>query len=437
MTARIVAAAAAAVAAGAVLGVATLAAPAPGGSPGAGASVSIEPVRQPVVCPGPLEIPVGSITSGDEDLDSGSSDIDYQVSPGGQPLGAGTSVDESQAVSLERVATGDIAGLAGVGCTPPLQDQWLVGGSTALGSSARLVLTNPTASSVRARVQVHGPVGAGEEATSVLLGPQTQETLLLESIEPELPGIAVHVHAEGVGVAAVLQDSRLDGFTAAGTDWVAPSQPATSLVVPVVGPATADAPASLALLAPEGAEATLTLLTEDGPQPWLGDEALELEAGVLTDVQVPMTGLAAVRIESTAPVVAGARVLVARDAPLDDGSLAFDHAWTSAQDVQESRQRAVVVPDAATQLVVASDSAATFTAQAGGEAVSLEVEPGSVASAPLDLPPGTVVTSSDSASWVVLVTDQDAGFVTTIEPVVTDLDGREIAVSVGPYAPVP
>ena len=421
----------------AVLGVATLASPEAGGAPGAGATIAIEPVRQPVACPGPLTIPVGSISSGDEDLDSGSTDVVYETTPSGTPLGDGVAVDASQAVTLERVATGDIAGLAGLACTAPARDQWLVGGSTELGASARLVLSNPTDSSVRARVQVYGPVGQGEEATSVLLGPTSQETLLLESIEPELPTIAVHVRSEGVGVAAALQDSRLDGFTAAGTDWVSPSQPASSLVIPVAGPATADAPAELALLAPDGAEATLTLLTEDGPQPWLGNESLELEPGVLTDIQVPAVGLAAIRIDASAPVVAGARVQVAREAPLDDGSLAFDHGWTAAQDTSEQRVRAAVVPDGEVSLIVASPGATTFTADAEGEAVTVDVEDGAVTSVPLDLEPGTVLTSTDAASWALLVTDQEAGFVTTVEPVVTEIAGREIAVSVGGYALVP
>ncbi|GIG55387.1 DUF5719 family protein [Demequina activiva] len=426
-----------AVALACVLGAATLAAPEPGGEGGATAVVPIAPVRQPLACPGPLEIPVGAISSGDEVLDSGSADVTYDVTPTGRPVGAGVAVDAPQAVSVERVGTGDIAGLAGVGCTPPAQDQWLVGGSTALGASARLVLTNPTASAVRARVQIYGPGGLAEQDASVLLGPDSQGTLLLESIAPEVTATAVHIRAEGVGVSAALQDSRLDGFTAAGTDWVSPVEPATSLAIPVAGASTDDAPASVSLMAPDGAEVTLALVTEDGPQPWLGDEAVVLEPGVVTEIQVPVAALAAIQIEATAPVVAGARVLVARDAPLDDGSLAFDHAWTGGQDVSETRSRALVVPDADVTLVATSPAGGTFTAEIDGETVSVDLGAGVLASLPGSWEPGTVITSSHAAAWALLVTDADAGFITTVEPVVTELDGRDVTVTVGSYPLVP
>ncbi|WP_084104924.1 DUF5719 family protein [Demequina sp. NBRC 110056] len=421
----------------ALLGAATLAAPEPGGQPGASVEASIDPVRQPVVCPGPLEVPVGAIVSGDEDLDSGSSDVTRETLPSGEALGDGTAVDATQAVTVERVASGDIAGLAGAACTAPARDQWLVGGSTALGSSARLVLSNPTGSAVRARIEIHGAVGLVEDDRSVLLGPGAQETLLLESVTPELPALAVHVVAQGVGVSAALQDSRLDGFTAAGTDWVSPSAPATELVIPVAGPSAEEAVATLSLLAPDGADATLTLLGEEGPLPWLGDERLALEPGVLTDLQVPVVGLAAVRIEASDPVVAGALVRVARDAAVLEGAVALDQAWTGGQDAADARARAAVVPDGDVTLVVASAAAGTFTVDAGGHTLTVDVAEDGVASLPLDLEPGTVLTSSAPFAWALVLADPEAGFVTTIEPVSTELEATVLEAAVAPYSPAP
>jgi hypothetical protein len=247
------------------------------------------------------------------------------------------------------------------------------------------------------------------------------------------------VRAEGVGVVAALQDSRLDGFIAAGTDWVSPSAAATELMVPVAGSSASDGQGTLSLLAPDGADATITLVTQDGVQPWLGDEALSLEAGVATDLEIPMTGLVAVRIEATASVVAGVRIAVARPAPLDANDSAFDHAWTGAQDAMESRQRAVVVPEGTVRLVVASAAGGTFAADvdAGDAPAPVEVAEGAVAVVDLDVAPGTVLSSAQPMAWALLVQDDDAGFLTTVEPVVTELQERVAQVAVGSYVPVP
>ncbi|WP_084038288.1 DUF5719 family protein [Demequina sp. NBRC 110053] len=415
----------------AVLGVATLGSPPVGGAPGTAVEVSVDPVRQPVVCPGPLTVPAGSIISGDEELDSGSTDVVLDVIPDGESIGAGTAVDAEQAVSLERIGSGDIAGLAGAACTAPEQEQWLVGGSTTSGSSARLVLANPTAGAVRATIDLHGPLGASADPLSVLLAPYAQEDVLLESVALAVESFAVRVRAPGTGVVAALQDSRLDGFTAAGTDWVSPSSPATDLIVPVTGPATDDAVATLSLVAPDGADATLTLLGADGPLPWLGDDALTLEPGEVTDVQVPAGGLQAVRVEASSPVVGGAVVRIAREAPVA-GATAYDHAWTGGQATTDERERAAVVPSGAVQLVVASAGGGTFTADAAGEPVAVDVPASGMASLALDLAPGTVISSSQPFAWALLVTDAASGFATTIEPVSTELEPTVLEAVVAP-----
>ncbi|WP_284328608.1 DUF5719 family protein [Demequina litorisediminis] len=121
--------------------------------------IAVTPTALPLACPGPLEVPVGAIESGDADLDAGSDDRTFTVSPDGVDMGEGTAVDSAVASQIERVGGGDIAGLAGASCTAASQDQWIVAGSTSLGSSARLVLSNSSEASVRARVTLHGPTG--------------------------------------------------------------------------------------------------------------------------------------------------------------------------------------------------------------------------------------------------------------------------------------
>ncbi|WP_297084562.1 DUF5719 family protein [uncultured Demequina sp.] len=423
----------------ALAGAATLSSPSAVDEPGSSTLISVDPARQPLGCPGRLAIPVGAIVSGDAELDSGSTDVAYAITPDGEMLEGdlgGAAVEDSQAVAVERIGSGDIAGLAGLGCAAPERDQWLVGGSTALGASARLVLTNPTASAVRVHVDIHGPVGIADESPSVLVGPGGQEAILLEAIAPDLPAVAIHVRAEGVGISAALQDSRLDGFTAAGTDWIVAGPAATELTVPIAGPATASAPATLSLLAPDGAQASITLLTADGTQAWLDEDELELEPGVLADLRLPDVGLAAVRIEATEPVVAGLRATVARESAVGQDAVALDHAFTAGQVTGDVRERAVVVPEGDITLVAAGGDG-TLVLDAGGETVEIAVTADTVASLALDFPPGTVLASDQPFSWALLLEDEQAGFLTTIEPVVTELEAREVEVGIGAYPAAP
>src|SRR5690606_2833905 len=114
---------------------------------------------------------------------------------------------------------------------------WLVGGSTALGASARLVLQNPGATPASVTLRVWGPTGALElaGAPEYLVVPGEEEVVLLEGVAAEQPHMVVEVTAQGGLVAAYLQDSRTDGLVPAGVDLVTGSAPpATTQVVPAV-----------------------------------------------------------------------------------------------------------------------------------------------------------------------------------------------------------
>lgn len=415
-------------------GVIALDAPSPGGQEATTATYSSEPRTLPAVCPGAQVIPVGDIQSGDEDLDSGSNEVSYNVLPeGGLVLEEGTAFD-GVGVSLERVGSGDIAGLAGLTCAPTSRDQWLVGGSTVLGSSARLVLSNPADTSVRADIALHTPVGPVEGITSVVIGPGSQRTVLLEAVEPEMPAVALRITAGGLGVSAALQDSRLDGFTAAGSDWVTSSVVGDALAVPVPVESDGEGLATLALIAPEGADVTLAMASNDGPVEWLGESELTLEPGVLTTVPIPESGPGAVLIDASAPIAASSLARVAREVEAGSGDSAHDLAWTGSQVRSDARDRAVVVPAGSATLLVHAETAATVRFEADGVPMETTVPADGIAFEQLDVDPGTVLSSSDEGSWIVVMTD-DPGFVTTIEPVSVEESSIDTTVTVGGYAP--
>ncbi|GMA36498.1 hypothetical protein GCM10025876_27020 [Demequina litorisediminis] len=97
-----------------------------------------------------------------------------------------------------------------------------------------------------------GPPARLADPTSITLGPGSQQSILLEGVEAEVPALAIQVESGGVGVSAALQDSRLTGFVAAGTEWSTGTSTFTDQIVPIAAPVTGEASGSLRVVAPEG-----------------------------------------------------------------------------------------------------------------------------------------------------------------------------------------
>lgn len=242
------------------------------------------------------------------------------------------------------VTKGDLRGLAAASCQAPTADAWLVGGSTELSSTALLVLQNAGSTPVEAAVEVYGPSGLVDTgAERHLVAPGEQEVVVLGGVAAEQRRLAVHVTTTGGRVSAYLQDSAIDGFTAAGTDLVAPGAvPARRQVVPAVSVAEADVdqPGSgtLRLLVPgeKGATARVRILGADGVQDLPGAEAVDLAPGAVTDV--PLGGLPAgaytVVVDADRPVVASAVLSRPGDGTaLDPGTPTLERAWAPSTEV--------------------------------------------------------------------------------------------------------
>ena len=237
----------------------------------------------PVIgCPGEQTVPVGDVGTGGE-LSSAPTIREFQLwTPAdATPAGDGYASGAAIGVQMERIGDGDIEGWSAVTCAQPSFDQWLVGGSTTLGSSARLVLTNPSAAPTEATITVYGALGQVEDSAVVPVAPGSQADRLLEGVAVEQPSIVVRVEASGPGVVATLQDSRLNGFQPAGTSWVGASDLAEHLVIPALGLGELEAASTVRLLAPEGATVDLTLVSAQGVEAWSTGESLTLEAGSL------------------------------------------------------------------------------------------------------------------------------------------------------------
>ncbi len=399
----------------------------------------------PIACPGSLSIPVGNVGGGDGFIGSGSDDVRESIFPSGVDTAvatnAGWTSTSSLATEIERVGGGDIAGLAALACLAPRTETWLVGGSTALGSSARLVLTNPTGVPSDVTVSFYGPAGKVDQTLSVAIGPHSQTDYLLEGISAGLATLTTRVEATAAGVTAVLQDSRLNGFLAAGTEWVVPNEGlAEHLVIPGVGPSDPDGiggASSVRLFSPEDATVALTLVSALGIEPWPAAQDMHLRAGQVIDIDLPATAVATVVVDASAPVLAAGYTTIGRapDDPLQ-GAAARDSAWVNGQDHLAGRSYSVVVPHYAVSAVIYSPTTTIFSAMdpAGKAWFTITVPAGQTREVPLAVPSGTVLSVDGPIAWSVRVVDPP-GFVTTIQP--EDIGPVDTVVAVAPGFYVP
>ncbi|WP_250448148.1 DUF5719 family protein, partial [Actinotalea sp. C106] len=243
---------------------------------------------------------------------------------------------------------GDLRGLAAAPCQRPATDVWLVGGSTALGSSSRLVLQNPGRTAATVQLDLWGPAGQAEVAGSpeYLVPPTSERVVLLEGVAAEQRRVVVHLTASGGLVTAYLQDSEVRGLVPAGVDHVSAGQaPALRQVVPGIAVTDSELDgtdtAQLRLLAPgeTGTSARVTFLGPDGVAELPGTDQVDLDAGEVLDL--PLGGLPAGRytavVQADEPVVTGALVTRGESAGRTavDADDPLDRAWVASAAVGE------------------------------------------------------------------------------------------------------
>lgn len=253
------------------------------------------------------------------------------ASPSGE-RGVVTDVVQSTAT-----LTGDFRSLALTRCTAPATEGSFLGAGTAPGSSAALVLTNPSERPATASVQIATPAGPADMGgrSRVVVAPGATETILLESVAPGQDVIGVDVRTLGAPLAMHLQVTERDGLTPGGAEIQSPLAPAaTDLRVPGVRVAAGRAPA--AVLANPGRDAVtagIDLLGPDGAIADAHQEAVEVPPGAV--VAVPLataaTGDLALAVHGDGPLRAVVRSSVAgTDLPGDTVGAPVDLALPAA-----------------------------------------------------------------------------------------------------------
>ena len=138
------------------------------------------------------------------------------------------------AAQSELVAEGDFVGLAAAGCDVANGDSWLAAGSTTVGRTTLLSLTNPSEVPATVNLELFAEDGqVFPPGTSGIIVPANgQRVLSLAGFQPGMVSPVVHVTSTGGRVSATLQEAIVRGLAPGGVDIVgsAPELAATTVI---------------------------------------------------------------------------------------------------------------------------------------------------------------------------------------------------------------
>jgi hypothetical protein len=277
----------------------------------------------------------------------------------------------------QAVATPEFFGLASTGCVAASGDSWLVGGSTAIGRTTLLSLSNPTDVAATVTLQIWGENGAitAPGMTGIVVAPDGQRVLSLAGFAQKLNSPVLHVVSRGGLVVAALQQSTVRGVEPGGLDLSeAGNAPARSVVIPGVVIAHAvgvqkrlgeagfeDLASTLRMFLPGSAPTTaeVTVIPENGGSKGKST-SVQLQQGTVQDLALDQLsdGDYTVIIEAQAPIVAALRTSTASSAAHAPPT---DFAWLSSSVPLHAPTLVTIAPDAAAKLHVQNPSAKAIT----------------------------------------------------------------------------
>jgi hypothetical protein len=308
----------------------------------------------------------------------------------GSPQGSMVITGSSQ----QQVAIDSMRGLAGASCQQPSNDIWLVGGSTAAGREALLILTNPTPVDAIADLTIYTDLGemevSGLSGISVLAN--STSVLSLASFAPTVATLAVQVQAQGAKLAAWIQHRVMNGTESLGVDYVTPSLDAKELsVIPgfvirgteainqvSVTEGVVDAGHILRVFAPTGATVTVQIVSSS-PEVFGAVLTGTIEPGTVEDFPITelLDGEYTIFVSSDKPVYASAKAAFGNA----EGTPRIEFTWlTAAEPITSARAvitSGVIPPEGASYLVLGNPSDqpknATITSLETGAVTSVSV----------------------------------------------------------------
>jgi hypothetical protein len=133
------------------------------------------------------------------------------------------------------------AGLSASWCLAGADSWWFSGVTTSIGSTTRIVLTNPTPAISVADLHLYGPKGeiSAVGARGIALAPESTESVQLSRFAPGLDALTVNVQATTGRVTAAIQTDEVAGVDPLGSEWIGPSSAPAETVLVDPGPADA------------------------------------------------------------------------------------------------------------------------------------------------------------------------------------------------------
>ena len=399
----------------------------------ASGSFDVKPADQSVVCPGPLFVTGGasgtdlgafertgtttlrysadgtgalevkSVAAGDPGVVGLGSGRIYSATEVGNATelkntGAAAGSPQGSMVitgsSTQLVGIDSMRGLAAASCQQPSNDIWLVGGSTAPGREALLVLTNPTANDATIDLNIFTDLGeievAGLSGISVLAN--STSVIPLASFAPSVATLAVQVQSSGAKIAGWIQHRVMNGTESLGVDYVSPSSaPQLVSVIPgfvvrgteainqvAITEGISDAGHTLRVFAPTGANITVQIVSTSS-EVFGAVITGVIEPGAVQDFRINdlLDGNYSVFVTSDQPVYATAKAAIGNDG----GTPRMDFTWLSASEPITSPRAVmtsgIVPPDGASYVILANPQnevrSATVTSLETGAATVLQV----------------------------------------------------------------
>lgn len=265
------------------------------------------------------------------------------IGPIDEPLGVQAHGEINQlAATTVTTATGSSAlGISAVSCQTPSLEQWLVGGSTTLGSSSELVIQNPSQTPVTVKVELWGANGKLTlAAQDTYLVPANQElSTLLEGLSAEQRRLVVKVSASGGMVTSYLKTINQSGLTPQGGSYVTAGLglaqehilPGVYVEEGGIGDSTTGA---IRLLSPEvSTSAHIAIFDAKGQHVLRGYQTVPLVAGAVNDFSLGglPKGTYTIVVTGDKPILAGAQAV--RDGQMSADRFIgqpVDRAWIAS-----------------------------------------------------------------------------------------------------------
>ena len=354
------------------------------------------------------------------------------------PAAAGSTLAGAQS---QVAGAPDYTGFAAASCAEPSGSIWLVGGSTAVGRSTLLSLTNPSPVDATVALTILSPNGAvnAPGMSGIVVKAGAQRVIPLAGYAPDVAAPVVHVVSRGGQVVAALQQSIVRGLDPGGVDLVgAAGDPATHLVIPGVRVFGAlgvnkalalsdwdDVAAAVRVAVPgaRAAKVQVSLVPQDAKSGGLSFE-MDVSSGQVSEVGLDSAaqtdsgavaipdGMYSVVIDADQPVVAGVRVSTAVDPTAGAASTVSDttappsdFAWFGPSPVLTGDTPVAVASGPAPMLSAVNPSTASATLtldpQGGGKVLSLVIPAGGSGSIAVE--PDTVYLVKNAKGMAVAV----------------------------------